>query len=706
MPYIPHLDPAGPRHLAIADAIVADIRSGRLAPQDPLPGIRTLAQLLSLNRNTVLRGYRELAAQGWVISRPGSGTRVAPNLPLSPAPPQTTSPHTGFFLPPSTLPVHPRTPAAPYPFMAGQPDLRLLPLTQLARAYRRALRGRGRILVDYGDPQGSLALRTALSSWLSAQRSLLAPAERILVTRGAQQALYLAAHCLFRPGDRVAVEAYGYQPAWEALRSAGVELVPVPIDAHGLIVDKLAQIPGLRGVYLTPHHQYPTGAMLSADRREALLRFARQRRIPILEDDYDHEFHWDGHPVAPLAARDPHGLVVYLGTLSKAFAPGLRIGWVSAPPNAIERMTALRRLIDRQGDQVVEHAVAELLREGELQRHIRRVHRCYRARRAALIDSLSTQLPDLEPHIPPGGLGLWCLAPGIDVEAWRREALDQGVEFQSMSRFNPDPDAPPSVRFGFPRLDPDEIREGTRRLALALARTRDRFDIQPTWSVSLPGSSCNAIRIRTPDGDRVQKTYPSTRSFDQARRALNRVDPQRILGASSPHLLLRWIPGEAGSLEPRAHHAAGRWLREYQSPAPGDLPLVEAFSKRIERTRHELAPFGLQLDLDPKLFDSDRVHCHRDFRPDNWVWSESELQIIDFEHARPDHPLVDLVKLATEVWPGHPHLERAFLDAYGPIDRAVLDGLITLHGANTLLWAERHGDEALSTLGRRILARA
>src|SRR5207244_1344963 len=158
-------------------------------------------------------------------------------------------------------------------------------------------------------------------------------------------ALDLAARALIRPGDAVAVEAYGYRPAWEALRLAGAELIPLPVDDHGMRIDALRALVSarrVRAVYVTPHHQYPTTALLAPGRRIELLEIARTERIAVLEDDYDHEFHYEGRPVLPLASADPGGVVVYIGTLSKLLAPGLRLGFAVAPRAMIERMAALR----------------------------------------------------------------------------------------------------------------------------------------------------------------------------------------------------------------------------------------------------------------------------------------------------------------------------------------------------------------------------
>src|SRR6185436_7204697 len=186
---------------------------------------------------------------------------------------------------------------------------------------------------------------------------------------------------------------------------------PLPVDEHGLVVDALAELCArerVRAVYVTPHHQYPTTAVLAPGRRIALLELARAQRIAILEDDYDHEFHYEGRPVLPLASADRSGCVVYLGTLSKILAPGLRIGFVVAPPPVVERLSHLRMFADRQGDNLAEYAVAELLEDGEVQRHARRSRKLYQQRRDALASALRKRLGTaVSFQVPSGGSALW-----------------------------------------------------------------------------------------------------------------------------------------------------------------------------------------------------------------------------------------------------------------------------------------------------------
>lgn len=455
----------GPKGRALAAAIQADVRRGRLRVGERLPGARSLGARIGVARGTVDRVYEELEAEGWLVRHAGRGTFVSDALPPAPPAGGAAPSDVGFDLldAPSARKVTP--PATRYALLGGRPDLRLLPLGELARAYRRVLRGRGRRLVDYGPPEGTPRLQEALSDWLAETRGLRPVDGGLLVTRGSQQGLYLVARALLRPGDRVGVEAMGYRPAWEALRAAGAELVPIPLDDDGMRVDALPD--GLRAVYVTPHHQYPTGATLSADRRLRLLQWAAARRVAILEDDYDHEYHYEGPPVAPLVGSDRAGVVVSIGTLSKAFAPGLRMGWVVAPAPLIQRLVAWRLLVDRQGDQVMEHAVAELIRDGILGRHLRKTRRTYAHRRSVLRHALADALPGVQPLPRPGGLALWCRVEttAAEVEAWAERCRGNDVHFETAASYTLDGSARPWVRLGFACHDPGELREAVTRMA-------------------------------------------------------------------------------------------------------------------------------------------------------------------------------------------------------------------------------------------------
>jgi GntR family transcriptional regulator / MocR family aminotransferase len=316
----------------------------------------------------------------------------------------------------------------------------------------------------------ALRLREALASMMSHLRGLPADPQQFFVTRGSQGAVDLVARALIKPGDVVAIEALGYRPAWGALEAAGAKLVAVPLDEHGMRVEAIPK--GVRAVYLTPHHQYPTTVTLSPGRRITLLERARVERFAILEDDYDFEFHYEGRPVLPLACADRAGVVIYIGTLSKILAPGLRLGFVAAPSPLLDRLAAVRTLIDRQGDQAIELAVAELLEDSEVQRHARRVRRVYRERRDVLVDALKEKLPQLVLADPPaGGMALWIRVRDVDVDEWAARSLAAGVAFYPARSFAFDGRSRPFARMGFASLEPRELREAVKRMA-SVVRTR------------------------------------------------------------------------------------------------------------------------------------------------------------------------------------------------------------------------------------------
>ena len=460
---------------ALAQHLIGEIRRGRLQAGSRLPGSRTLAEQLGLSRNTVLCAYDELLAQGWLESRQASGTFVARTVPEPASRSRASAPGVPALDNPG-FPMHPLhglpdadalKPKGRGALAGGMPDNRLIPVDLLARAYRRVLKRRGNSLLSYGDPRGEMSLRQELVKMFCATRGLTLTPEHVLITRGAQMALSLAARLLIRPGDRVAVERFGYVPLWDALRLAGATLVPVAVDESGMQVERLEALGDLRAVYLTPHHQYPTTVLLSPDRRAHLLQWAEQRGCAILEDDYDHEFQYRGQPVLPLKSADRAGVVIYIGGLSKVLAPGLRIGCLVGPKSWIEQAARLRRAWDHQGDQPTEAAVAELLKTGEIQRHIRRMRRVYGARRQALLDALEKELPGcLEIQVPAGGMAIWArITDGTDAEAWVRAANHRGVEIAPGRRFDIRNRPAPFLRIGFAADTEEEIQEAVRVLA-------------------------------------------------------------------------------------------------------------------------------------------------------------------------------------------------------------------------------------------------
>jgi GntR family transcriptional regulator/MocR family aminotransferase len=472
-------DDRRPLFLQISHQLTDGIRQGRLRPGHRLPGSRSLADQLGVHRNTIISAYQELVAEGWLTTHPAGGTFVAADIPM--VRPKAFAPERsrhdgrlGFPLP-ALSQTDTWEPFAPGTLIlkSGMPDLRLLPVDLMGRAYRRAMRVYRERLLDYGDPRGWEPLREAIATMLAAMRGLAVSPEQVLISRGSQQGLDLVARTIIQPGDVVAVESLGYPPAWEALRRSGADLMPLPVDADGLDVsaleDLLAERP-VRAVYLTPHHQYPTTRTLTPSRRMRLLALAERHRIALIEDDYDYEFHYEGRPIMPLASADRAGVVIYVGTLSKILAPGLRIGFVVGPSALMAHLAEVRRFSDRQGDQVTEAAVAAMITDRDLQRHANAMRRMYQRRRDALAEALDRHLGSvLRFEAPTGGMALWVeTAPDVDVDAWSERARERGVGFLPGRRYDINGSNLPAARLGFAPLTESEIEEAVKRLAAAL----------------------------------------------------------------------------------------------------------------------------------------------------------------------------------------------------------------------------------------------
>lgn len=463
-------------HLQIVQTVIDAIQGGRLAPGTPLPGSRTLADALKVNRKTVVLAYDELLAQGWVHAQAKRGVFVSAEIP-APADavrrPADRCPLDDVGLPDTSGPDEAN--GAVIEFSDGVPDTRLIPFDVLSRAYRHALIATARAnRLAYGDPRGCAPLRQEIAAMLRLERGLDCGEHHVCAVRGSQMGIYLAARMLVRPGDHVAMEWLSYPPARAAFASCGATLHGLPLDGSGLDTDALEALcrrQRIRAVYVTPHHQFPTTVTLSVERRMRLIDLARRFDFAMVEDDYDHDFHFSHHPMLPLASMDHGGRVIHVGSLSKVLAPGLRVGYLAASPDVIRRCAAEIALIDRQGNALTELAVTELMHDGELKRHIRRARRTYQAR---LADATTQVRAALQPHVefdlPGGGLALWLRLPGIDVDRLAVDALAAGVRIQPGSQFADRPGPVAAFRLGYGALDGSELARGLHRLRSALHR--------------------------------------------------------------------------------------------------------------------------------------------------------------------------------------------------------------------------------------------
>lgn len=400
-------------HSRLVNKLIADILTGRLEAGALLPGSRSLATVLGLNRKTVQIAYDELIAQGWLVTQAKRGTFVSDRLPE-----QRMSEQYQHLLAGAARTDSEQAEVAPVAGKQSQsgndgiPDARLIPYELMARAYRRALIAASRKqYLGYGDPQGTIELRQALQRMLRQERYLHLSCAQICIVRGSQMAIYLASRVL-RPSDGVMVfEELTYAPALAAFAEAGFTILRCKTDQQGLDVTHLQQLIAGRkvaAIYTTPHHHYPTTVTMVMERRLLLLQLSAQHDFYIVEDDYDHEFHFDSRPIPPLASLPGAERVLHIGSLSKVFAPGLRVGYLVASAAFIKKAVQQILMIDRQGNTLTELALAELLESGEVKRHIRKCKKLYKTRRDHCVNELKRLFADtVRFHIPAGGLAFW-----------------------------------------------------------------------------------------------------------------------------------------------------------------------------------------------------------------------------------------------------------------------------------------------------------
>lgn len=431
----------------LMDALREAVRTGRLTPGTRLPSSRSLAADLGIARNTVADAYAELVAEGWLTAQQGSGTQVARRAaPRRPARAART-----------TRPVD-RRPA--YNLMPGTPDLATFPRAQWLKAARRALTEAPDDAFGYGDPRGRVELRTVLADYLARARGVYADPDRVVVCAGFVHGLTLLGRVLkARRVRAVAVEAYGFDEHRDLLTQAGLRTPPLPLDGHGARTGELAGTPGAGAVLLTPAHQFPTGVALHPDRRAAAVDWARATGGLILEDDYDGEFRYDRQPVGALQGLDPER-VVYFGTASKALAPGLRLGWMVLPRELVAEVVEAKGPSEWASSALEQLTLAEFMRSGGYDRHVRSVRLRYRRRR----DQFVAALAERDPGIPVRGIaaGLHAvleLPPGTE-RAVVEAATWQGLAVDGLSRYR-HPDAGPGRRVRLPAADGLVIGYGT-----------------------------------------------------------------------------------------------------------------------------------------------------------------------------------------------------------------------------------------------------
>ncbi|WP_127494772.1 MocR-like pyridoxine biosynthesis transcription factor PdxR [Acinetobacter calcoaceticus] len=456
--------------LKLTNLISQEILSGRLVQGTMLPGSRSLSKELGINRKTVQAVYEELEAQGWLVTRPRKGTFVADILPEKQL--QIESVNERKVNDKPTI-----QEVALYPHNDGVPDPRLIPYELFSRAYRHALiKITQNQYMGYGNPQGMIELRQALQKMLSMERFMSVAEDEICIVRGSQMGIFLASRALPNRQGVIVVEELYYPSAFKAFQSNGFQVVSVKLDEQGIVIEDLERIlqeHSVAAIYTTPHHQYPTTVTMTMSRRLQLLELSKKWGFYVIEDDYDHEFHYDSRPMPPLASLPHSELVIHVGSLSKVFAPGIRLGYIVASQTIIQSITEDILLIDRQGNNITELALADLMQRGEIKRHIRKMKKIYQLRRDHALTEFSRVFSgDIQIQPPAGGMALW-------VKFQKSFTKEQALKLDKLNmdtehKFRQDDSSNRCIRFGFAALSEQEITSLIEKLNEVLnKRTAD-----------------------------------------------------------------------------------------------------------------------------------------------------------------------------------------------------------------------------------------
>jgi Transcriptional regulators containing a DNA-binding HTH domain and an aminotransferase domain (MocR family) and their eukaryotic orthologs len=478
------LDPAVPVPLyeQIYRGVRTAVQEGRLAPGMRIPSSRVLAGDLAVSRSTVLLALEQLAAEGYLASQARSGTRVAAQLPdpllstgdATPQPVGASPTAASRSVSPGGRSAakfqegSPRLGAAPRPFRPGTPALDQFPTELWSRLAIRRYRRLSFALLDHADPRGYAPLREAIAAHVQSARGVRCTADQVLITSGAQQALSLVAQVLVSAGDQVWMEDPGYLNVRGALGLTGAEIVSVPVDEDGINVrEGRRRAPHARLAYVTPSHQFPLGITMSASRRAELLQWAAEASAWIVEDDYDNECRFSGHPLPALQGMDRDRRVLYVGTFSKTVFPSLRIGYLIAPRDLMDTLVNARTLADGRPASVDQAILADFITEGHFTRHVRRMRALYADRQQRLVALAGAELSGLlSVAASPSGLHLLGWLPrGVSDRVVSDALAARGVEAPPLSRFFASGTSDRgALLLGYGALDEAAMRDGVRTI--------------------------------------------------------------------------------------------------------------------------------------------------------------------------------------------------------------------------------------------------
>lgn len=465
-----------PKYLQLTDQFIKEISAGRLMPGQKIPGSRQLSSLLGVNRKTVLMAIEELQAQGWLDVKSSSGTYISMKLPVTNASDLTKTylPTNNFHIKVNTnydyIPGHEPIPPASINIDGGSPDYRLAPIDWIYKECRSLSKSNyGQKLLAYGGVKGNEDLRIALAKYLGETRGMTITTDNILITRGSQMGIFLTLSGLLKHGDNVVFGSSSYDAAeWTAL-NCQANIIRVEVDEYGINTEQLeflCQKQKVHLVYVTPHHHFPTTVTLSNERRIHLLHLSLKYKFVILEDDYDYDFHYSSSPILPLASLNTGGNVIYIGSFSKIFAPNVRVGYLVADEEIVESLSRLRRIIDRQGDHIMQRVIAESITCGELNRHLKKSLNIYRERRDNFANLIASNISKHTSFkLPEGGMAIWCEFKGIKLEELKplinNKGLYMDIDPDLSARYN-------ALRLGYASLSIEEQQKAFDKLTPAV----------------------------------------------------------------------------------------------------------------------------------------------------------------------------------------------------------------------------------------------
>jgi GntR family transcriptional regulator/MocR family aminotransferase len=490
MDVIFRLEGEGPLNQRVYRGVRRAILAGRIRAGERMPSTRSFAFDLGVSRNVVLIAFEQLAAEGYLEGRVGSGTFVSAALPDAAMRPWKVGPamrseaarsrlstygRRAVALAPIPAPGQPRT-HLQYDFRYGVPAIGDFPHDTWSRLVARRARAASVRTLQYGRTLGFEPLRRALAAYLTRSRGVVTTHEHVVIVNGSQQALDLVARLFVDRGDRVLIEEPCYQGARQVFQAAGARLVPTPVDEAGLDVSRLPRAGTVRLVYVTPSHQFPLGGVMPLSRRLELLRWADEARAVIVEDDYDSEFRYEGRPVEAVQGLDRCGRVVYVGTFSKVLFPSLRLGYVVVPEPIVPAAAAVKFLTDVHSPTFEQEVLTDFIVEGHFERHLRRSRTANAARRAALLEALADRLGDRVEVVGANA--------GVHVVVWLRgvaasrmgalmaRAAKRGLGIHPVTPYYLEPPRRAGLLVGYASLTVREIREGVKMLSEVLAASR------------------------------------------------------------------------------------------------------------------------------------------------------------------------------------------------------------------------------------------